>query len=143
LSNRSISSHALEFQPDPFLIDLLRNGAIPIHTRHAKVREISLHGGRNRFHCRKVLILFDDLRGDREMIILLMSEPEPSSDFREDVLDHFAIPQLIEDDDLVVSELIPILSWEYSIHTFRSGPLHGWMTTNNPETDRYAVETVP
>jgi len=37
-----------------------------------------------------------------------MSEPEPSPDLREDVLDHFSIPQLLEDDDLVVPELIAV-----------------------------------
>jgi len=37
-----------------------------------------------------------------------MSEPEPSPDLREDVLDHFSIPQLLEDDDLVLSELIAV-----------------------------------
>ena len=38
-----------------------------------------------------------------------MSEPEPSADLGEDVLDHFSIPQLLEDDDLVVSELIAVV----------------------------------
>ena len=37
-----------------------------------------------------------------------MSEPEPSPDLRKDVLHPFPVPQLIEDDDLVVSELIAV-----------------------------------
>jgi hypothetical protein len=37
-----------------------------------------------------------------------MSEPEPSSDFVQDALAHFSIPQLLEDDDLVLSELIAV-----------------------------------
>jgi len=39
-----------------------------------------------------------------------MSEPEPAADLRKDVLDHFSIPQLLQDDDLVLSELIAIVS---------------------------------
>jgi len=37
-----------------------------------------------------------------------MSESEPSPDLREDVLDHFSIPKLLQDNDLVASELIAL-----------------------------------
>jgi len=37
-----------------------------------------------------------------------MSEPQPSADFVQDALAHFSIPQLLEDDDLVVPELIAV-----------------------------------
>jgi hypothetical protein len=30
--------------------------------------------------------------GNEELLVLLMSEPEPSTDLREDVLDQFPIP---------------------------------------------------
>jgi hypothetical protein len=45
-----------------------------------------------------------DLLGDAELVVLLMSEPEPSDDLGEDVHDQFPIPQLLEDGDLVVPE---------------------------------------
>jgi hypothetical protein len=53
-----------------------------------------------------------------------MSKPEPSADLREDVLDHFPIPQLLQDDDLVVSELIAVVSICHNCFSFRrdSGP---------------------
>ena len=61
----------------------------------------------NRIHA-QVFVIPDNLRGDGELIVLLMSEPEPPPDLREDVLHPFPIAQLVEDDDLVVSELIAI-----------------------------------
>jgi hypothetical protein len=79
-----------------------------LHARRRQTRKRSLHGGGDRFHYCHILIVFNDLRGDRELVILLMGQPEPTPNLREDVLDHFSVPQLIEDDDLVVSELIAI-----------------------------------
>lgn len=55
----------------------------------------------------------------RFLIILLMGEPYPSADLGVDVLDHFLIPQLFEDDDLVVSQLIAIVSICDSGFSFR------------------------
>jgi hypothetical protein len=82
---------------------------IPLDARHPQAREIPLHGGRDRFHYCQVLIVLDDLRGDRDLLVLFMSQPEPSTDLGEDVLHPFPVPQLVEDDDLVFPELIHIV----------------------------------
>jgi len=47
-----------------------------------------------------------------------VSKPEPPPDFREDVSHRFALPQLIEHEDLVVSELIPIVVVCHNVSPF-------------------------
>ena len=91
---------------------------IPFHTRHPQTRKVSLHGGGDRSdHC-QVLIVFDDLRGDGELVVLLMSEPEPAPDLGSDVLDHFPVSQLIEDDALLFPELIVVCLIRHSRFSF-------------------------
>jgi hypothetical protein len=47
-----------------------------------------------------------------------MSEPEPSPDLGVNVFDHFPVPQLLQDDDLVVPELIAVVSICHSRFSF-------------------------
>jgi hypothetical protein len=73
---------------------------------NSKSRERSFGGGGDRSNNSDVLIVANDLRGDGQLFVLLVGQPQPPPDFREDVSHRFALPQLIEHEDLVVSELI-------------------------------------
>ena len=104
---------------------------IPLNARHAEAREISLNCRRDRFHHCEVFIVFDDLGGDGELFVRLMSEPEPSPDLREDVLDHFSIPKLFKDDDFVLSKLIAVRLICHSRFSFLD-----WCASGPPESEK-------
>ena len=85
---------------------------------NSKSRERSFGGGADRSNNSEVLIVFDDLRGDGELLVLLVGQPQPSPDLGEDVLHPFPVPQLVEDDDLVFPELIAIVVVCHSVSPF-------------------------
>jgi len=54
------------------------------------------------------LVVTDDLGIDRELLVVLVGEPQTTSDLGKDVPDSFPISDLLENEDLVVPELIAI-----------------------------------